>query len=227
MAVLLTVSKSLSGTAVNDTLAGGSTGGIDLGSVVNGEYTPITNKTANTGWQNIYVRHNAAVDPITNVGFYIAPYSGTYGGAAVSAAADYATMISKGNASSDSANNSDGLGAGLRVEMDADLGGTLGANAFLVTRAQVYVFGDNGTDGLDLATAFPLHVDSLIYDSAAHGTPGTPVDATTPVTGKIGKDNDSVLGDHALVKLRFYLEDAAPNGGIIQWDWVIKYSFTA
>jgi len=225
MAVTLTVSKTLSGTAVADSLAG-SGSGVDLGSVVNGEYAPIISKAANTGWQSLYIRHNATVDPITSFGSFAAVYSQTYGGAA-SAAADYATLKSKGNASGTSANNNDGLSSGLRIEHDADLGATLGASAFDATRAQVKIYGDNTTDGIDLASAFPLHVDALIYDAAAHGTPGTAVDATTPVTGKIGKDGDSVLGDHALVKLRFYLEEAAPDGGILQWDWVLKYSFTA
>jgi hypothetical protein len=225
MAVNLVVSKTLSGAGAADALAGGGSG-IDLGSVVNAEYCPITLKSANTGWQTIYIRHNATIDPITSVGTFIAQYSQTYGGADT-AANDYATLISKGTASGNSANNNDGLSSGLRIEHDSDLTNSLGASAFDGTRAQVKIYGDSGTDGIDLASAFNLHVDALIYDSNAHGSAGTPVDATTPVTGKIGKDGDAVLGDHALVKLRFYLEDAAPNGGIIQWDWVIKYSFTA
>lgn len=225
MTVNLVVSKTLSGAGAADTLAG-SGSGVDLGSVVNAEYAPIISKAANTGWQTLYIRHNATIDPITSVGTFVSTFSQAYGGA-VSAAADYATLKSKGNASDSSANNATGLSSGLRIEHDADLGVTLGASAFDATRAQVKIYGDNTTDGIDIASAFPLHVDALIYDSATHGTPGTAVDATTPVTGKIGKDNDAVLGDHALVKLRFYLEDAAPDGGILQWDFVIKYSFTA
>lgn len=225
MAVNLTLSKTLSGAAAADSLAGGGSG-VDLGSVVNGEYCPIISKAANTGWQPLYIRHNATIDPITNVKTFIAEFSQAYGGAD-SAANDFATLVSKGNASGNSANNGDGLSAGLRIEHDADLGVTLGASAFDGTRAQVKIYGDNNTDGIDLASGFDLHVDALIYDSDPHGTPGTPVDATTPVTGQIGKDGDSVLGDHALVKLRYYLEEAAPDGGILAWDWVISYSFTA
>lgn len=225
MSVSLTVSTTLSGTQAADSLAGGGSG-IDLGSCVNNEYAPIISKAANTGWQSLYIRHNATIDPITNVKTFIAQYSQTYGGA-VSAAADYATLKSKGNASGNSANNADGLSSGLRIEHDADLGNTLGASAFDGSRAQVKIYGDNLTDGIDLASAFNLHVDALIYDASPHGTPGTAVDATTPVTGKIGKDGDSVLGDHALIKLRFYLENAAPDGGVLMWDWVIAYSFTA
>jgi len=225
MAVNLTISKTLSGTQIADTLAGGSSG-LDLGSVNNNEYAPIISKSANTGEQKIYVRHNATIDPITNVKTFISQYSGTYGGAAT-AAADYATVKNKGQASGNSANNADGLSSGFRIEMAADLSDTLGANKFLGTRAQVKIYGDNGTDGIDLASAFSLHTDAMIYDAATHGTAGTPVVATAPVTGKIGKDGDAVLGDHALVRVRFYLENAAPDGGILQYDWVWSYSFTA
>lgn len=221
MAVNLTVSKTLGGSAVADTLAG-SGSGVDLGSVVNSEYAPIILKSANTGWQSLYIRNNAAIDPITGVGTFVSVYSQTYGGGGGSAAADYTTLKNKGNASGNSANNNDGLSSGLRIEHDADLTSSLGASAFDGTRAQVKIYGDNLSDGIDLASAFSLHVDALIYNNA-----GSPVDAITPVTGKIGKSGDTVLGDVAYIKLRFYLETAAPDGGILQWDWVIKYSFTA
>ena len=223
MSVNLTVSKTLGGSGVADALAGGGSG-VDLGSVVNGEYCPIISKASNTGWQNLYIKHNATIDPIVDVGTFIAEFSQTYGGAQT-AAIDYATMKSKGAASGNSANNADGLSGGLRVEQDADIGGTLGANAFNGTRAQVKIYGKDygsGQEGISLATAFALHVDSCLYNNS-----GTPVDATTPVTGKIGKAGDTVLGDTALQKLRLYLETAASDGGIIQSDWVVKYSYTA
>lgn len=219
MSVTLTVSKTLGGSAVADTLAGAGTG-VDLGSVVNGEYTPIILKSANTGWQSLYVKHNATIDPITEVKTFIQTYSQTYGGAQT-AAGDFTTMQSKGAASGNSANNADGLSSGLRIEHDIDLAGSLGASAFNGTRAQVKIYGASG-NGVSLATGFDLHVDALLYNNT-----GTPVDAITPVTGKIGKSGDTTLGDTAFVKLRFYLETAAPDGGIIQWDWVISYSFTA
>lgn len=221
MAVQLTVAKTLNGSGVADSLAGAGTG-VDLGSVVNGEFVPIIDKTANTGWQDLFIRHDAVDDQITDVGTYIAEYSQTYGGAAANAAADFATLVAKGFASGNSANNNDGLSSGLRIEHDADIPGTLGANAFLGTRAQVKIYGDNNTDGIDLASAFDLHVDACVYNNA-----GTETDATTPVTGQIGKSGDTVLGDRAHIKLRYYLEEAAPDGGVIQFDWVIKYSFTS
>lgn len=219
MAVAITLSKTINGAGVADTLAGGDTG-VDLGSVANGEYTPIINKTANTGWQALYIRHDATIDPITQVKTYIAEFSQTYGGAQT-AADDYTTLQAKGAGTGDSANNADGLSKGLRIEHDADLAGALGASAFNGTRAQVKTYGKDGL-GVDLASAYIIHADAMIYNNA-----GTPVDATTPVAGEIGKTGDTVLGDRAFVKLRFYLETAAPDGGIIQWDWVIAYTFTA
>jgi hypothetical protein len=221
MAVNLTISKTLGGTAIADTLAGGSSG-LDLGQVINSEYVPIVSKAANTGHQNIYVRHNAVVDPIDSYKTFVDIMSGTYGGAA-SAAADIATLIAKGQADNEAtANNSDGLASGFRIEHNGRQIGTLGASAFLPSRAQVQIYGDNGTDGIDLASAFNLHVDALLWNNA-----GSEVDATTPVTGKIGKSGDTVLGDVAHVGVRFYLEDSAPDGGILQFDWIHAYSFTA
>lgn len=221
MAVLLTISKTIAGSAVSDSLAGGGSG-VDLGSVVNGEYAPIILKSANTGWQDLFVSHDATIDPITDVGTYIAEYSQAYGGAAANAAADFATLVAKGNASGNSANNNDGLSSGLRIEHDADIGSTLGASAFDATRSQVDIYGDNTSDGIDLASAIALHVDACIYNNA-----GTEVDAGSPVTGQIGKTGDTDLGDRAHIKLRYYLEDAAPDGGILQFDFVVTYSFTA
>ena len=43
MAVTLTVSESIDGAAVSDALSGGGTG-VDLGSVINGSFTPVTDK---------------------------------------------------------------------------------------------------------------------------------------------------------------------------------------
>lgn len=221
MAVNLTVAKTIGGAQASDSLAGGGTG-IDLGQVVNSQYTPIINQAANTGHQDIFIRHDATVDPITDVKTFIAQFSQTYGGAD-SAAADIATLIAKGQADNEAtANNNDGLSSGLRVEHAGIDISTLAASAFLPSRAQVNIYGNNGTDGIDLASAFDMHVDAMVYDNA-----GSEVDATTPVTGQIGKSGDTVLGDNAHVGVRMYLEDTAPDGGIIQWDFVIGFSFTS
>lgn len=221
MAVNLTISKTVSGSQVNDSLAGGSSG-LDLGSVVNGKYCPIISQPANTGWQTLYLSHDATINEIDAVKTFISQFSGTYGGAD-SAANDFATLKAKGNADNEvTANNSDGLSSGLRIEHDADIPGSLGASAFLPSRGQVKIYGNNLTDGIDLASAFTVHADAMTYWNGS-----TEVDATTPVAGKIGKSSDTVLGNRARLKLRFYLEQAAPDGGILQWDWVVAYSFTA
>jgi hypothetical protein len=221
MAVNLTISKTVTGAQVSDTLAGASTG-LDLGSVVNGKYCPIISQASNTGWQQLYIRHDATINEIDNVKLFVAQFSGTYGGA-VSAAADFATLKAKGNADAETtANNNDGLASGLRMEQDADLASALGASAFLPSRAQVKIFGNSNTDGIDLASAFTIHEDAMTYWNGS-----SEVDATTPVAGKIGKSTDTVLGNRANLKFRFYLEQAAPDGGILQFDLVTAYSFTA
>jgi len=222
MTVSLTISKTLGGSQISDSLAGGGTG-LDLGSVVNGEYCPIILKSANTGFQRLYIRHDATIDPIREVGTYIAEYSQDYGGAS-SAANDFATLVSKGSASGNSPNNADGLSSGLRIEQEADLGETLGMSAFDGTRTTVRIYGKNysGLDGTSVEKAFVADKAAMVYNNA-----GVPVLATNPEDGVIGKAGDTVRGDNYFVKMRYYLEAAPPAGGILQADWVIKYAFTA
>jgi hypothetical protein len=221
MSVSLLISKTLTGGAVSDPLAGGSTG-LNLGQTINGEFAPILDQGSNLGHQDLYISHDATIDPIRDFSTYVGIYSGVYGGAN-SAAADIATLIAKGQADNEAtANNSDGFSSGLRIEHAGINIGSLGASAFLPSRAQVSIYGNNGTDGIDLASAFDLHVDALVYDNA-----GVEQDASAPQTGEIGIIGDSTLGDHAHIGLRFYLEEAAPDGGILQYDFTLSYSFTA
>ena len=161
MAVVVLIEKALNVGVANDALSGGGTG-IDLGATQNGEYTPIISKAANTGVQEVYLTHDAAVDPITNVGTGVSEYTQAYGGA-VDAATDIANLLAKGSSSSTSANNADGLGGGLRVEMGADLAGSLGLSAFDGARDQVEIYGktsatalNNGNNGGSVANALSL-----------------------------------------------------------------------
>ena len=215
----------------SDPLDGGGTG-LDLGSVVNGSYAPVILQSANTGAQNVYIEHDAADFPITDVKTFIQQYGTstgfTYGGAAT-AAGDYATMKTLGNASDGNPNNLDTptkLGGGLRVDMDWDVatvnqfdwdtnGIAQGGND------SVAIYGDNNTDGIDLASAFVIATHAMVYES------GGETAASSPVAGQIGKAADTVLGDNAHVKLRMYLPETHSQGGIIQFEWVIAYSFTS
>lgn len=217
MSVSLTVAKTRGGSGVADTLAGGSSG-LDLGSVVNGAYTPIILQSANTGAQDLFISHNAVVDPITAVGTYVAQYSGTYGGAN-SASADFTTLTGQGAASAQAtANNSGGGEQGLKVDMDWQVST---ANQFTPSRSQCKVYGLGG-NGQSLGTAYTMDVAAMNYNN---GT--SEVAASAPVAGKIGKSTDTVLGNEAHLKMRYYLNTGAVNGGILQWDWVIDYSYTA
>ncbi len=223
MSVSLTVSETVTGAEVSDTLSGG-TSGLDFGQVVNGSYSPITLQSANTGKQNIFISHNASVDPITDVKFYVAIYSGTYGGAD-SAADDFTTLSGMGGADSGGTkNNTDGNSRGLHIDMDWQVSDT---NQFDYSReatGQKRIFGKNysGLTGLSLATAFNMHADSASYWNGS-----SEVDATTPVTGKIGKSSDSVLGNRCHLQSRFYLHSGATEGGVLQFDIVVAFSFTA
>lgn len=222
MAVLLTVSETLDGSAVADALAGGGSG-IDLGSVVNGSYAPVILKSANSGGQNIFVRHDASIDPITDVKTFIQQYGVgtgfTYGGADT-AANDYAAIKALGNGSGSSKNNADGLSGGFWHDADWDAST---ANQFDQASfpSVVKIYGDNLVDGTDLTNAFLIPNTCQVYDA-----PGETA-ASAPVAGKIGKNNDTVLGDNAHFKVRIYLTQAYSQGGIYQFEWVWSYSFTA
>lgn len=227
MAVNLTVSKTLDGTAVSDSLDGSGTG-VDYGSVTNGSYAPVTDKVANTGKLDLYIRHDATIDPITNFRVSIQQYGigtgFTYGGAD-SAANDFTTLTTLGQNSGSSKNNSDGLSGGIWCEMDADATdvtqfdfATNGGGNGIDT---VKIFGDNGTDGIDDASAFTIKADSMVYDA-----PGETL-ASAPVDGQLGKANDTALGDNSKQSYRIFITTAFASGGIIQWEQVYGYSFTA
>lgn len=223
MAVSLIVSETITGADFSDSLAGGSTG-MDLGQVTNGLFSPIINQSLNTGHQDIIIRHDAVIDPITDVEFYLQTYTGTYGGAAT-AAADFTTIGNYGAADAGaSANNSDGLSRGIHIDMSWNVAS---ASQFAYAReatGQKRIFGKSysGKDGLSQPNAFAMHVDAASYWNGS-----AEVAATTPVTGRIGKSNDAVLGNRGHIRMRAYLHSNAVDGGILQWSSVIGYSYTA
>jgi hypothetical protein len=223
MAVSLTISETLNGTQLSDALSGGGTG-LDLGSCANGSFAPVSDKVNNIGRQDIFIRHNAVTDPITSVKFYVGQYGVltgfTYGGQRT-AADDFSALVALGNASGSSKNNADGLSGGLWIDQRWNASdATQFDKATYPTK--VFIFGDSGTDGVDLASAFGLITDASVYNNA-----GTEVAATTPVAGKIGKSGDSVLGDRAHLRMRIYLPTAQTEGGIYQFEFVTAYTYTA
>lgn len=227
MAVNLVVSNTtMYGSEASDALAGGSTG-IDFGQVANGSYSPIISQTANTGALDIFISHDAAIDPITGVKFYVAQYTGTYGGAN-SAAADLTKLLAYGAADTGATkNNSDGLSQGLHIDMDWQVSS---ANQFDYTRettGQKRIFGKSyaGLTGEDSSKAFTLHPDAMSFGTA--GSPPTEVDAEAPVAGKIGKSSDTQLGNRAHMKARFYLNSDATDGGFLQGGLIVSYAYTA
>jgi len=225
MTVLLTISKTASGSAVSDTLSGTGNTGLDLGQCANGGYSPISGAQAdNAGAADLYIRSDATVDPVTDCGFYLKAFSGNYGGA-VTASDDLTYLLGLGAADTGATkNNIDGLSSGLHLEMSWNVSQ---ANQFLPGReatGQKRIFGKtySGLDGSAPEKAFPVHVDAMSFWNGS-----AEVDATSPVTGKIGKAVDTVLGNRAHVKLRAYLKQAATEGGVAQVDLVTIYSFTA
>jgi len=229
MAVNLTVSETMGGAAYSDALAGGSIG-IDWGQVTNGSYCPLILQSANTGYQSVWIRHDATIDPITSLRTFAQAYTGTYGGAN-DAATDFNTLKSEGFASSSAnANNADGLYSGFVVEMDWDV---TTPNQFAPSRIgsgggagnDVYIYGDgvgSSTDGIDLSSAFTCLSQAMVWNNAA-----TPTAPSAPVDGSVGKSGDTALGDNCFLHYRWFLRTAASSGGILQHDVVYAYSYTA
>jgi len=229
MAVTLFFQDAKSAAGANvyaDALIGGGTG-VDFGQVVNGQYAPIIDQSLNTGAQIAYLNHDAVESPITEVKFFLSNYTATgftYGGSNT-AAADYSSILAEGQASDESAsakNNGNGLAGGVWMDMQWDVSTT---NQFdISTRStNVKIFGNGGTDGIDLASAFTLGADAMLY--SADDT--LEVDATTPVAGSIGKNNDTVLGDYAKIRMRVYLRTAFPDGGYFQVALQVSYAHLA
>lgn len=224
MAVSLIINETINPvTNISDALSGGGTG-IDMGPCANNSYAPIISKSGNTGEQKLYVRHDAEIDPITDVKSFIQTYgvgtSFTYGGAN-SAADDFTSIKALGNASGNSKNNVDGKSGGLWIDMNASRDDTSRFDQATYPLL-VKIYGDNLTDGTDLTTAFGLVKEAMVYDNS-----GTETLATTPVDGTIGLASDTVLGDNANISLRVYLPDSHTEGGILQVELVFAYSYTA
>lgn len=223
MAVLLTISRSLTPAQLNDSLQGGGSGWA-IGSVVNGGYSPVIDQVANTGAEVLYISHDAVIDPIFNVKFYLGSFTltgATYGGAKTPAQ-DLTDLFALGNASGSSKNNADGLSGGLWMDMTYNAATAvqfdIGARP-----ANVKIFGDNGADGIDANSAFDLITDACFYtpDNIAKNAP------SAPEAGKIGKSDDTVRGNRAEIRFRHYLPQAYPDGGYVQWATVIRYTYTA
>lgn len=223
MAVTVTVSETVAGSEVSDALAGGSTG-VSLGQVTNGSYAPVISQGSNSGAQPIYIRHDATIDPITSVTINLEQYSGTYGGAN-SAAADYATVLADGAADSGATAGNDGSSGGLHVDFGHDVttSNQFYYNRFTTSPYQHRIFGkaNNGLDGTS-SLPYPVPAESMCYYNGS-----STVAASGAASGIIGKSTDSVYGNRALFFLRYYLKTSATEGGVLQWDLKISFSYTA
>lgn len=205
-----------------DSLLGGGTG-LDFFVGVNNQWTPIVDKTANTGSLITYISHNGTA-LIDEFKLYLQQYGTSTGfsyGGTDTAFNDITNLLALGSASGSSKNNADGLSGGIWAEFDADVSA---ANFF--DRASrptlVKVFGAGGL-GVSLATAYDLPADALIYDSGG----GTETIATAPVAGQIGESTNSTLGDRAKIYWRGYFPDSFGVGGTLQFEIVATYAFTA
>lgn len=187
--VAMTVSKTLGGTDVADSINGGGSG-YDLGRA-SAQSAPIA------AW---YFRHDG-VEKITEAGYYIATYSGTYGGD-FSAATDLAKVREHGDASK-----------GLVFEEDADA-----ATPFADAGTQYRV---KTTQASSYATRRTFQASSMIRNNAS--TEATP---SAPVAGEIGAAGDTALGDVAKLRSRYEMPESELLGGRRQWDTIGTYAYS-
>lgn len=239
MTVSLTVSETIDGLAVADTLEGGGTGS-DLGTVTNSGYAPRINKVANTGRLDLFCRHDGTAE-ITDFGSFIQEYgtdtSFAYGGGNTPTD-DFTNIKNLGNASGDSRNNANGLSGGLWIDMNANVaevnqfdfttngydsaGGSKGGDD------TVRKYADNNIDGIDIESGFPMKDKAMVIaaDQGNGGDSGNGFIPDGPVEGTIGATGNTTFGDNAHLKLRMYLTETFSTGGLHQWEWVGAYSFS-
>ncbi len=190
MAVSTTVSKTLGGATVADILTG-STTGYDLGTA--------TQSSGSTPVNIVYFRHNG-VNPITDASYYIANYSGSYGGD-YNASTDYAKIIAHGD---------DGTGSfGLQIEE------TYSTAAF----ASPYTIKSG--QAVNYATKRVLRTTSMFYNNSTVETA-----PTLAVQGQIGASGNTTLGDNAKLRLRYIIAASETLAGKRQFDIVFSYTFT-
>jgi hypothetical protein len=211
---------------IADALSGGSFGA-DLTQAANGSYAPLVGEQgSNAGAKSLFLKHDSDVDPITNVSFYIAPFTGTYGGPpSGSPTTDFEDLRDQGRDDAGGyATNSDGLSSGLHMDMSYSVSSTNQFAPARETTGQKRIFGKTynlvqmGVQNNPIS----LHPDAAFYYNNL-----TKVEPSAPEEGKIGKSSDAVLGNRAEVRLRYCLPSTAAIGGILQWSFVTLFSYTA
>lgn len=238
MTVLLTIAKTSLGAQVADPLSGGGVG-YDIGVIKNGSYSGVISQAANTGFNDYFVSHDAANDPVTNFSLFVEPYSQIYGGVR-SANEDYDRLETMAEATDGSKNNGLGNTSGWAVDFDWD---AVTANIFdyinfgpvadsIVTGAggglvRYFRRQDPGTGNLadhgsDLLSRITVPADAMAYD------PGTGmVAASAPLAGVIGKSDDSTLGNRSRCKFRLFVASGETLGGELQFDTTAAFTYTS
>jgi len=238
MTVALTISETIDGAAVADSIEGGGVGS-DLGTVTNSGYAPRINKTANTGRLDLFIRHDG-VNEITDFQTFIQEYGTDTGfayGGGQTPTDDLTNIKNLGAVSGDSRNNANGLSGGLWIDMNASVAEVnqfdYTSNGISSVGSQggddtIRKYGDNNVDGLSIETAFILRSKAVVIATSQGngGDAGNGFTPNGPVDGTIGATGNTTFGDNGHVKLRMYLTETFSTGGLHQWEWVGGYSFT-
>ena len=200
--------------------------GFDIGAVGTGLYAPIVSKAANTGYLDLYIRHDHT-DTIHNVKTFISKIgllsTYTYGGSDT-AQNDYDNLVALGAASDVSANaknNGNGTSGGLWVDMNFLSDNSTRFDIANYTNA-VKIYGKDN-NGITFGSAYDIYADAMVMDVA-----GVETQATSRQTGKIGKEGDVGLGEAAHLKLRIYIPSSYNGaGGYIQGEFNVIYTEAA
>jgi hypothetical protein len=186
MTVAIVFSPTIGGTQFADALQGGGTGFNFL--TTEAGVTPTT--------KNIYARHDGAND-ITNLQFYVRPYSQAYGGE-YSASADHTKLIEQG-----------GVGSGFQVDFDWQ--------GVAFTTYTVL----NNSLGTQPTNAISIPVGAILRNNG-----GVAATASAPVQAVLGEAGDTVKGDTVLMKCRWQVPAGELQPGRRQIDFALVYNFT-
>jgi len=186
MAVNITWSSSEGGSSIADSLTGGSTG-VDHSSAAAG---------ANTTERELWIAHDG-VNQITNAGFYLDEFSGTYGGAA-SKTADLAELFAWGDLN-------DSNWGGVLIHFNGGDGGT-GAYPDYTDKTKTY--SDTFRTGVGDSSANKILLQSTMGDAVTG-------------TGVLAPD-DTDARFHMKIQV-----GGGESVGVRQFDQVLHYTYTS
>lgn len=192
----LTISRTNTGDAIADLLAGGHSG-LDFGTCINGAFSAI---------QSMRIRHNGA-SKITGLSYYIQPYTATYGGN-FSPASDYSRLRALGD-----------LGGGdFGIHVCEVWNEVTPFTTFFKVRTG-YADSYSTKRNLNQDAMYWFNTGTSVETDASAPQAGI-------IGVNDNSTESQQVGNRALLRTRLALPASEPDGGIRQWDWVFSYVYT-